>query len=113
MTETDNLLTQTIRMGGPGVSFDLVLPGDVTMKFQYAHMNMGQQGSVGDPGSITVRLQAGSTSTPRVAATASRRRREGSAMARRRGSSLSKDSGIDSKYKDVFIFRQRPQSRFL
>lgn len=52
-TETDNLLTQAIRMGGAGVSFDLVLPGDVTMKFQYAHMNTGQQGAPGDPGSIT------------------------------------------------------------
>lgn len=52
-TESINLLTQKIRMGGPGVSLDLVLPGEVTMKFQYAHMNTGQQGNPGDPGSIT------------------------------------------------------------
>jgi hypothetical protein len=52
-TETDNLLTQRISMGGPGVSVDLVLPGEITMKVQYAHMNVGEQGNFGDPGSIT------------------------------------------------------------
>lgn len=49
----ESLVVRRISMGGPGVSIDLVLPGDVTMKFQYAHMNVGEMGTAGDPGAIT------------------------------------------------------------
>jgi len=54
-SEEDNptLLTQPITMGGPGVSIDLLLPGNLTMKVQYAHMNVGQQGqNASQPGAI-------------------------------------------------------------